>query len=111
MSRTEPTGTPDSAGPLSPHPPLASPTAELRDSFTRFADRIYDLTPDEERELETRVCAVVDDMKAGGAMPERILIAVKRVAADAGVQWMEHRLFGQIINWCVRRYYPPPTNA
>ena len=111
MSRTQPPESPDSAGPLVPHQPSASPTDELRDAFARFADRVYDLTPDEERELETRVCAVVDDMKAGGATPERILIAIKRLAADAGVQWMEHRLFGQIINWCVRRYYPPPTNA
>jgi hypothetical protein len=96
---------------LAPHQPPASPTDELRDIFARFADRVYDLTPAEERELETHVCAVVDNMKAGGATPERTLIAIKRLAADAGVQWTEHRLFGQIINWCVRRYYRAPLNA
>jgi hypothetical protein len=48
-------------------------------------------------------------MKAGGVLPERIIVAVKGVATHAGIQWADNRLFVQLIAWCVDRYYEKPA--
>jgi hypothetical protein len=36
-------------------------------------------------ELRERVCAAVDDFKAAGWPPERVVIAMKQIARDAGL--------------------------
>jgi hypothetical protein len=59
--------------------------------------------------LQRHVCAAVDEMKTSGILPERIIVAVKRVAADGGFQWATNRLFEQMVGWCVDRYYRPPS--
>ncbi len=55
--------------------------------------------------LRERVGTAVDEMKAAGLLPERIVVTVKTLAGDAGVQWGGNKLFETLVNWCVERYY------
>jgi hypothetical protein len=67
--------------------------------------------------LREQVCAVVDDLKALGWPPERVLIGVKEIAADAGIRpspmfsRASHPLangdmvLARIIRWTIDRYY------
>jgi hypothetical protein len=83
----------------------SSALGDLRAVFTALAPRSNHLAASDVAMLQGRVCAAVDEMKAEGALPERIIVAVKRVATDSGVQWADNRLFVQLIAWCVDRYY------
>jgi hypothetical protein len=82
---------------------------DLRVAFTTLAPRSSHLAASDVELLQRRVCAAVDEMKAGGVLPERIIVAVKGVATDAGIQWADNRLFVQLVAWCVDRYYEKRT--
>ena len=60
------------------------------------------------------VCALVDKMKADGAPPERVVIAVKlAVLGDTTLRALPNshqltdpeKLLEQALGWCIRRYY------
>ncbi|MGH7617810.1 MAG: hypothetical protein ACREPM_11320 [Gemmatimonadaceae bacterium] len=51
------------------------------------------------------MCAVVQDMKGEGTLPEHIIVMVRRVAIDAGFMAMGDRVLEQVIMWCVDEYY------
>src|SRR5947209_631295 len=67
--------------------------------------------------LHEGVCAVVDDLKAAGWPPERVIIAVKQIAEDAGLSpWRDlpsiqppfkerDALLIHMVRWCTERYY------
>ncbi|HEY9227691.1 MAG TPA: hypothetical protein VIP11_13630 [Gemmatimonadaceae bacterium] len=81
----------------------------LRAAFAEMASRPRQyLLPDELVTLRARMCAVVDDMRADGEPPERVLIAVKQLAADGGVEWTSNRFFTQLVDWCLERYFSIP---
>ena len=77
---------------------------DLRDAFALIAPRVTQLTPSDLSMLQERVCAVVDEMKATGVLPERIIVSVRRIAADFALDW-HGELFDKLIGWCVHRYY------
>lgn len=70
-----------------------------------------------ESALRAQVVAVVDELRALGWPPERIVIAVKQIAADAGLRPSPHfpneagtptdqdNLLFRIVSWCITRYY------
>jgi hypothetical protein len=60
------------------------------------------------------VCALVDKMKADGAAPEKVIIAVKlAVLRDVTVRaapysyqlTRQEKLLEQALGWCIQRYY------
>jgi hypothetical protein len=65
------------------------------------------------------VCALVDKMKAGGAPPEKVLLAVKRalrgdgeviaVGAKRTPQMTNQEFVQQAVTWCIKRYYADST--
>ena len=67
--------------------------------------------------LRGEVRAVVDDLRALGWPAERIIIAVKEIAAEAGLRPSPHftkvsasltdqdDLLARIVSWCIERYY------
>ena len=67
--------------------------------------------------LHDEVCAVVDELKGANWPPERIIVAVKRIADDAGLRPSRNVLYAsgelslddallvQMIRWCIERYY------
>jgi hypothetical protein len=88
---------------------------------TSLEERLASLRvpPDIATELEVRelVWAFVDDRKAAGWTPERVIIAVKQIARDAGlspskmVVKRDGRLMTtedflvEIVGWCIHRYF------
>ena len=84
------------------------------------------LTLDERQaELRAHVCTLVDDLKAANWPPERVIVAVKTVAADAGLHPSRNILSAMnqlsepdaaivhMVRWCIEQYYGdadlPPT--
>ena len=57
--------------------------------------------------LQPLVCAVVDEMISDGVLPERILIAMRQIVQDAGLDWQDDRIGEPVIRWCLRRYFRP----
>jgi hypothetical protein len=69
------------------------------------------------RELQRHVWAYVDDRKSAGWTPERIIIAVKQIAREAGLRpstlvarphaniTTTDELLVEMIGWCIGRYY------
>ena len=67
--------------------------------------------------LRAQVRAVVDDLRALGWPAERIIIAVKEIAAEAGLRPSPHftnpspsatdqdDLLSRLVSWCIERYY------
>jgi len=66
--------------------------------------------------LHEEVCAVVDHLKAAGWPLERVIVAVKRIAADAGLRptrlvlsatatlGSSDALLVRIVQWSIERY-------
>ena len=57
--------------------------------------------------LRGRVCAAVDEMRATGSLPERVIVVVKGMATDSGLRWSDGEMFERLVGWCVERYYEP----
>ena len=77
----------------------------------------FPLSDRAEGEAYHLVCAYVEELKALGFPPERVIIAVKRTANEAGVfstpRLVEPRtqldgkdkLLVDMVRWCIERYY------
>lgn len=68
--------------------------------------------------LRAQVFAYVDALKAAGRPPEQVIVAVKKLAFDAGYQTTSHIVFSEkvygpdaliveLVAWCIERYYGP----
>jgi hypothetical protein len=69
------------------------------------------------QELRARVCAVVDELKAADWPPERVIVAVKQVADDAGLHSSRRLLSAtdplterdaalvHMVRWSIEHYY------
>src|SRR5690349_7330201 len=83
----------------------------------RLGDLRFPLSQGTEREIYHLVCAYAEELKALGFPPERVIIAVKRTANEAGVfsspRLVEPRanldakdqLLVDMVRWCIERYY------
>jgi hypothetical protein len=72
---------------------------------------------DSDGRLHSEVCAVVDELKAAGWPPERVIVAVKRIADEAGIRPTkavlvrtaelanDDAMLVQMVSWCIERYY------
>jgi hypothetical protein len=69
------------------------------------------------RELREMVWQYVDDRKAAGWLPERVIVAVKQIAREAGLRPSVHvaspkaeisttdELLVEMVGWVIHRYY------
>jgi hypothetical protein len=64
--------------------------------------------------LRARIWAAVDELKANGWSVEKIIIRLKELADEVGfaqrfdLQGRDRQsIMGQIVQWCVERYYGP----
>jgi hypothetical protein len=83
----------------------------------RVAAAQFPLSGAAEREIQKRVWDYADTLKEAGFPPERVIVAVKRVAGDAGVHPTSRvtampteldgrdKLLADMVNWCIERYY------
>jgi len=71
-------------------------------------------------ELREAVCAHVHELKERGHPPERVLIAVKALLAEAGIRKTgpladhgsatlgpETEIVERVVAWCIEEYFPP----
>jgi hypothetical protein len=68
--------------------------------------------------LRAAVFHYIDALKAAGRPPEQVILAVKKLAFDAGYQTTSHivysekvygpdALIAELVAWCIERYYGP----
>jgi hypothetical protein len=95
-----------------------------QDSGTLLRERIatlrLPLTPSAKDGLRGAVCTYVDELKALGWLPERVIVAVKQLAREAGLKssaWKvltstpntaSDNLLVEVVGWCIERYYFRP---
>jgi hypothetical protein len=91
-----------------------SVTAELRHALASAPET---LTPESTSRLRSRVEAFVDATKAAGWPIERVIVALKEIASDAGLRSStsvlrlkinpdrRDALLLDIVRWCVERYF------
>src|SRR5215471_13962165 len=91
--------------------PDSSAIADLRAAFVSLTED--DPLPGAAEISALRHCvdAAVDELKDAGMLPERVVIAVKQLALDSGIQWTNVRLFDRLIDWCLEQYYSTPPNT
>ncbi len=70
-----------------------------------------------EAELRIRVCRYADELQASGEPPERVIVAVKQVAEEAGFEGSRpsahstdsrnerEKLVADLVTWCIDGYY------
>jgi len=73
--------------------------------------------PDAEREVQSLVWNFVDDRKAAGWTPERVIVAVKQIAREAGLKptpmvikrdaklATTDDFLVEMVGWCIDRYF------
>jgi len=83
----------------------------LRGFLSVIGNRSEPLAGTEADDLRQRVYDAVDELKTAGALPERILVALRNLASDAEIPWQGSPVFDQIVAWTVDRYYRPPGLA
>ena len=92
-----------------------------------LADRVaavdFPLSESAESEIRTRVWAYAEALRAVGLPPERVVVALKRVASAGGVNATSRltsmpadldgrdKLLTDMVNWCIERYYDRPEAA
>jgi hypothetical protein len=78
--------------------------------FVTLAERRSPPSEDDVTRLHRQTCAAVDELKAAGTSPERIVIQLKGLAADTGIQWTNRGLYDQLIGWCLAQYFKVPAS-
>jgi hypothetical protein len=83
----------------------------------RLASLRFPTDPSTEREVQRLVWEYVDDRKAEGWLPERVIIAVKQIAREAGLKpsamivkrdaklTTEDDFLVDMVGWCIDRYF------
>jgi hypothetical protein len=92
-------------------------TARLR---KRFAELRIPPSDVDRAALRQLVFEYVDELKGLGWTPERVIVAVKSIAREAGVRQTSgilrndlpiagpDKLLVDVVGWCIQRYYSPP---
>jgi hypothetical protein len=83
----------------------------LRAALITIAPYAPRLTRQETAMLEAHVRAAVDELKAASVFPERVIVAVKSLAADAGIGFMAQGLVDHMTAWCIERYFESADRA
>jgi len=111
--------TPDRPMPSSvSYAPALAPSQRQTVAAVRAARKARAATP----ELRDAVCDHVRELKRRGYPPERVLIAVKGLLAEAGVRKTgpladpgsatlgpDTEIVERVVAWCIEEYFPPET--
>jgi hypothetical protein len=85
-----------------------------------LAELTHPLTPSTRDGVKDAVCEYVARRHARGWPPERVIVALKQVAREAGL-YPSHRvtadehlsapdkLLVEMVGWCIEAYYVPPS--
>ena len=95
-----------------PGQPDADPSA-LRQALNTIK---LPLSSEARRSLRATVFDYVDALKAAGRPPEHVILAVKKLAFDAGYQTTSHIVYSEkvygpdaliveLVSWCIERYF------
>lgn len=100
------------------HAPALAPSQRHTLAAIRAASDARAATP----ELRNAVCDHVRELKRRGYPPERVLIAVKGLLAEAGVRKTgaladqgsatlarENEIVERVVAWCIEEYFPSAT--
>ena len=83
----------------------------------------FPLTAPVEREIQRHVCEYADELKRVGQPPERVIMAVKYTANEAGIRATRAQLINprdldgmdkllvDMVGWCIERYYGKQPRA
>jgi len=88
----------------------------------RLVEIHFPLNASVEREIQRHVFEYADELKGLGLPPERVIVAVKRVANEAGLHSSriipspkhlegKDKLLVDMVGWCIERYYGKPPHA
>jgi hypothetical protein len=88
----------------------------------RLGEIHFPLNASVEREIQRQVFEYADELKGLGLPPERVIVAVKRVANEAGLHSSrvipsprhlegKDKLLVDMVGWCIERYYGKPPRA
>lgn len=74
-------------------------------------------SPARKRKVRRHVCDFVDQQKALGWPPERVIVALKQIAQEAGFRSSDRvalvdaqiaardEFLAEMVSWCIERYY------
>ena len=85
--------------------PKQSATDALRAALSEFRPNAYTIEPSMLAPLRPKVCAVVDELKAAGAAPEHVLLAVKGIAFGAMKGPYTTLVVDRMVKWCLEQYF------
>lgn len=99
-------------------PPISVSSSSAHDLKSALASLPVAMDDTSAAELRERVCSFVDEMKRLDLPPERILVALKKIAHDAGLRGERITSAGvdmtpgdavlrQLVRWCIEHYYGP----
>jgi hypothetical protein len=77
----------------------------LRQVLARLLPHALILSEPERELLRGKVCAFVDARKHDGVPPERVIVEMRRVVALVGATASADRLVGEMVRWCIERYF------
>lgn len=77
----------------------------LEEFLTEVSARGSLLSRSELERVRLEVWLVVDELKALGEPPERVITFVKSVLRESGFDLPRSALAGFIVPWCIERYY------
>ena len=83
----------------------ASPSADLRGALTALPRTALAADVRVLGNLQEKVCAVVDELKATGMSAEHTMLAIKGIAFDATLGPSGAKLVDQMVKWCLEHYF------
>jgi hypothetical protein len=77
----------------------------VREVFEDCARHSRILSNAELEDAHGKICSVVHELKAGGMLPEHIIINVRQLALDAGLSLASNQVLENLARWCLEQYY------
>lgn len=82
------------------------PVLALTRALTAIRTSAAGPTAEQRADLQSKVCALTDEMKQTGAAPERVIIKLRALATAAGFDGFADPLVSEAVRWCLDRYFP-----
>jgi hypothetical protein len=83
----------------------------LREALSNLPPSAYMADRHELGPLHQTVCDAVDELKAEGAAPEHVLLAIKGIAFEAMMGPLANVLMEKMVTWCLEQYFKETSVA